>query len=95
MKDLKVGPKDNDKVLISRINGKLYAVGNSCTHFGFGLNNGQLFDDKVVCPLHAASFNVTTGAAESAPGLDGLPTFQIVEKEGKHYVHVPLPLPGS
>jgi nitrite reductase/ring-hydroxylating ferredoxin subunit len=93
MKDLKVGPGDSDKVLISRIGGKLYAVGNACTHFGFGLNNGMLVDDKVVCPLHSAAFNVTTGAIEHAPGVDGLPKFDIIEKDGKSFVKVPLPLP--
>jgi nitrite reductase/ring-hydroxylating ferredoxin subunit len=34
MKELKVGPKDEDKVLISRVNGKIHAVGNYCSHFG-------------------------------------------------------------
>lgn len=62
MKELSVGPKDGDKVLVSRVQGKLHAVGAFCTHFGFPLAKGLLFDDKVVCPLHGASFSVTTGA---------------------------------
>jgi nitrite reductase/ring-hydroxylating ferredoxin subunit len=95
MKELKVGPKDEDKVLISKYQGKLYASGNYCTHFGAPLNTGLLFDDKVVCPWHVAAFNVTTGALEGAPGLDGLPTFKIVEKDGKQFVEVPVPLPRS
>lgn len=95
MKELKVGPKDEDKVLISRIKGQLYAVGNYCSHFGAPLSTGLLFDDKVLCPWHLAAFNVTTGALEHAPGKDGLPTFKIVEKDGKHYVEVPEPLPRT
>lgn len=75
MKELKVGPKDDDKVLISRIKGKLHAVGNYCSHFGAPLGTGLLFDDKVLCPWHAAAFNVVTGALENAPGIDGLPVF--------------------
>ena len=93
MKELKVGPKDEDKVLISRVQGKLYAVGNYCSHFGAPMSSGLMFDDKVLCPWHAAAFSVKTGAVENAPGIDGLPKFDISEKDGKHFVTVPMPLP--
>jgi nitrite reductase/ring-hydroxylating ferredoxin subunit len=81
-----VGPGDQDKVLVTRYHGKLHAVGNYCTHFGAPLATGQLFDDKVVCPWHAATFSVVTGALEGAPGLDGLPKFEVFERNGKSYV---------
>jgi nitrite reductase/ring-hydroxylating ferredoxin subunit len=77
MKELKVGPKDDDKVLISRYNGKIYAVGNYCSHFGAPMSTGLMFDDKVLCPWHAAAFSVVTGAVENAPGMDGLPKFEV------------------
>lgn len=76
-------------VLISRVNGKLYATGAFCSHYGVGLKFGTLFGDKVVCPAHAASFSVVDGTAESAPGLDSLPSYDIVEEGGKSYVLVP------
>lgn len=95
MRELKVGPKDEDKVLISKIRGQLHAVGNYCSHFGAPLSTGLLFDDKVLCPWHLAAFNVTTGALETAPGMDGLPTFKIIEKDGKHFVQVPENLPRT
>ena len=47
MKDLKVGPKDEDKVLVARYQGKLYSLGNYCTHYGAPLATGILVDDKV------------------------------------------------
>jgi nitrite reductase/ring-hydroxylating ferredoxin subunit len=95
MKELKIGPKDEDKVLIAKYKGKLYSVGNFCTHFGAPLSTGVLFEDKVVCPWHGAGFNITTGAHNSAPAVDGLPTFEITEKGGKFYVRVPDPLPRA
>jgi nitrite reductase/ring-hydroxylating ferredoxin subunit len=61
MKVLKVGEADDQKVLIARYNGKLYSTGNFCSHFGVPLNNGMLFDDKVLCPAHAAGFSIITG----------------------------------
>lgn len=50
-------------------------------------------DDKVICPFHNAGFSILTGEPENAPALDGLPVFEIIEKDGKAYVKVPYPLP--
>ena len=89
MMELKVGAGKKDNVLITRYQGKLYAIGAYCSHFGAPLVNGVLFDDKVLCPWHAAGFSVTSGAIEYAPGLDGVPKYGISEKDGKHFVRVP------
>lgn len=61
MRGLKVGEKPGEKVLVARYQGKLYATGSSCSHFGVDLTYGMLFDDKVMCPAHAAGFSVVTG----------------------------------
>ena len=89
MRELKVGDDKRDKVLVSKVHGKIHAIGAYCSHFGAPLVNGQLFDDKVLCPLHAAGFSVVTGAIDSAPGLDGVPKYDVAEIDGKHYVKVP------
>ena len=85
LKSLKVGQADDQKVLISRYNGNLYATGNFCSHFGVPLENGLLFDDKVRCPAHAAAFNVTTGEPERQVGMDGIPSFPVVNRDGKYF----------
>lgn len=82
-------------MLISRFQGKLYATGNFCSHFGVPLAGGMLFDDKILCPAHAAGFNVVTGAPDSAPAMDGIPTFPVIERDGKFFVEVPEELPGK
>jgi apoptosis-inducing factor 3 len=89
MRSIKVGEKDDEKVLIARYQGKLYSTGNFCSHFGVPLEGGMLFDDKVLCPAHAAGFSIITGQPESAPGLDGLPSFPVVERDGKFFVQIP------
>lgn len=89
IKPIQIGEKEDNKVLIARYEGKLYATGNKCSHFGVPLEYGMLFDNKVICPAHAAGFNITTGEPEQAPGLDGIPTFPVIEKDGKFFVQVP------
>ena len=63
-KPLKVGEGEQDKVLIARYNGRIYAVGNFCSHFGVPLEYGELFDDKLLCPAHGAGFSVVSGEPE-------------------------------
>jgi len=96
MRTVQVGDKPDQKVLISRYQGKLYATSNACSHFGVPLEGGMLFDDKVLCPAHAAAFSVVTGEPERAPGLNGIPIFPVIEKEGKFFVEIPAGgLPAS
>ena len=55
-----------------------------------------MIDDKIICPLHNASFSVENGYPEQGPVLDGLPVFQVEKTfDGKHFVKIPDPLPGS
>lgn len=86
---LKVGEKDSDKVLVAKYQGKIYSLGNFCTHFGVPLAHSVLFDDKVICPAHNAAFSIIDGYPEYAPAKNGLPTFEVVEKDGKHFVNLP------
>ena len=89
MMEVKVGEGKKDNVLVTRYQGKLHAIGAYCSHFGAPLINGVLFDDKVLCPWHAAGFSVTSGAIEYAPGRDGVPKYTVHEINGKPHVRVP------
>jgi nitrite reductase/ring-hydroxylating ferredoxin subunit len=89
MRELKIGEGKMNKVLITKYNGKLRAMGAFCTHFAAPLVNGVMFDDKVMCPYHSAGYNVETGALSQAPGFDGLKTYEIANVDGKYYVSVP------
>lgn len=90
MKQVQVGDdKEKDIILVVRHDGKLYAVGAKCTHFGAPLATGMLFDDLVVCPWHFATFDIRTGNYESGPVVDALPKYEIWEKDGEVSVKVP------
>ena len=90
MKQIQIGPKkDDDIILVVRLDGKLYAVGAKCSHFGAPLSTGMLFQDLVLCPWHLAAFDVKTGYMETGPMLDSIPTYEIWEKDGKVFAKVP------
>ncbi len=48
-------------VLVARMKGKLYAMGDKCTHMGCSLSEGQLEESVVTCPCHGTRFDVTSG----------------------------------
>ncbi|XP_065201959.1 apoptosis-inducing factor 3-like isoform X2 [Planococcus citri] len=76
MKEFPFGP-DGDKILLVKQQGKLYGLGTKCSHYGVPLVNGALGKGRIRCPAHGACFNVSTGDIEEAPGLDGIPCFQV------------------
>jgi len=66
MKSFKIKDKE---ILIANVNGKYYAIGNSCTHKGGDLSKGTLENNLVTCPLHGAKFDLTTGKVVSGPKI--------------------------
>ncbi len=59
-------------ILLSNVDGKIYATSNRCGHSSASLVRGALQGSVVTCPLHGAKFDVTTGKNLSGPKL-GLP----------------------
>eukprot|EP01006_Ploeotia_vitrea_P019441 TRINITY_DN51639_c0_g1_i1.p1 TRINITY_DN51639_c0_g1~~TRINITY_DN51639_c0_g1_i1.p1 ORF type:complete len:539 (+),score=75.73 TRINITY_DN51639_c0_g1_i1:26-1642(+) len=65
------------KVVLCQWQGKHYAVGNKCTHYGAMLKTGVFSNGHLRCPWHGACFNVATGDIEDYPGVDSLQTFEV------------------
>jgi len=59
-------------VALANVNGKYYAVNNTCLHRGGPLGQGQLEGTIVTCPWHGWQYDVTTGklAQNPAAGVD-------------------------
>jgi nitrite reductase/ring-hydroxylating ferredoxin subunit len=57
---LKVEVKGKELVL-TLVDGKIYAIDNECTHQGGPLNEGELNGHDLKCPWHYAVFDVRDG----------------------------------
>lgn len=75
------GRVGDELVLLSRLDGELYAIGGACTHYGGRLCEGIIAGGSVRCPLHHACFDLKTGAVLRAPALDPVDCWH-VEIEG-------------
>jgi nitrite reductase/ring-hydroxylating ferredoxin subunit len=57
-------------ILIANVEGKFYAVDSICTHrYGY-LPKGKLDRNILICPVHGAQYDVTTGKlVKDVPGI--------------------------
>jgi 3-phenylpropionate/trans-cinnamate dioxygenase ferredoxin component len=79
---------DGVEVLLCNCDGAIYAIEDVCTHDGGPLDQGELFDCKIMCPRHGALFDVATGAALTLPAVIPLPTYTARVEDDDIYVDV-------
>jgi NADPH-dependent 2,4-dienoyl-CoA reductase/sulfur reductase-like enzyme/nitrite reductase/ring-hydroxylating ferredoxin subunit len=75
-----------EKILLARVKGTVYAVGHECPHYQEKLENGVLFGAEIVCKSHFARMDVTTGRVVSAPAMNDLPVYPVKVQEGEIWV---------
>src|SRR5690348_6923073 len=80
---MQAGRVGDDAVLLARVNGRCFAVGATCTHYGGPLVEGILVGEMVHCPWHHTRFCLGTGEAEAPPAIDPLPCWRVEEKDGR------------
>lgn len=66
-----------EHIAICNVDGEFYAFHDQCTHELFPLSRGRLEGKTVMCLLHGARFDITTGAVLSAPACEGLKTYPV------------------
>ncbi len=86
---------DENKILITKVNDKIFAIGESCTHYGAPLENGVLFEDRIICPRHHACFNAKDGNLIEPPALNSLPNYEVKIKNDEIYIMLPEVIEGS
>ena len=77
----KVVDLEGRPVALFNIEGTYYAIDDTCTHRGGPLSEGEVEGTIVTCPLHGATFDVTTGYVLGPPASNGVARYD-VEVEG-------------
>ncbi len=74
---------DGRTVMLAKVDGKIYAMDDVCTHAGASLHEGVLGREAgnpylLTCPLHAAHFDVRTGTVyQETPWATDTQTFPV------------------
>lgn len=70
------------KVLVSRIDGRIAAIENACTHAGGPLAMGRVRDGVVTCPWHGSCFRLRDGAVVKGPAQNPQPMLEARVRDG-------------
>lgn len=74
---MKLAEVAGKQILLVNVDGKIYAIANTCTHRGGPLNEGTLEGKVVTCPWHGGKFEVTTGEVLNPPPKTAEPAYQV------------------
>ncbi len=64
-------------VALFNIDGTYYAIDDTCTHRGGSLSEGAVEGTIVTCPLHGATYDVTTGNVLGPPASEGVAHYNV------------------
>lgn len=70
------------RVSVARIDGKLYAFDDLCTHEACPLSAGILTGTTILCQCHGCRYDITTGAVLNGPAVRPLLTYPVTETDG-------------
>lgn len=73
-KDLKSGQGkpytvNGKRIAVFNVDGKFYAMDNTCLHRGGPVGEGEFDGTVVTCPWHGWQYDVTSGACQTKPPL--------------------------
>ncbi|MDP2587386.1 MAG: Rieske 2Fe-2S domain-containing protein, partial [bacterium] len=70
-------------IVLYRINDRVFATTNTCTHAGGPLCEGSLKSTTVTCPWHGSQFDVTSGKVVAGPATRAVKTYPVRIVDGR------------
>lgn len=80
---------EGEPYCLARVDGRVYAFTDNCTHISGPLNEGDLEGTTLTCPWHGARFDIATGAVVRGPARQELMTYPVKIEEGAIYIDLP------
>ena len=70
---------DGTQVAVVRLDGRVYAIGDVCSHAEVSLSDGDVDPDECAleCPKHGSLFSLETGAALTLPAIRPVPAYEV------------------
>ena len=79
---------DDKKIMLAKMQGKIFATDRTCTHEEADLSTGILTEQGVTCPLHLSVFDLNTGNPQNPPAENPLYTYNIKLEDNNVLVEV-------
>ena len=65
------------RIALFNSSGGYCAIDDACTHRGGTLSEGEVDGTVVTCPLHGATFDITTGNVLGPPAPEGVVSYRV------------------
>jgi len=82
---------DGNSIVLFNLAGKLFAIGDVCSHDNGPVGDGEIEENEIICPRHGARFDIRTGKATSLPALVDIPAYPVRVMEGMVQIGMPKP----
>lgn len=69
------------RIAVFNVEGTYYAIGDTCTHRGGPLSEGEVQEMTVTCPWHGAQYDLETGNVLSPPAPQGVHNYKVVVED--------------
>lgn len=77
------------EIVVTKLDGKYYAMDNVCTHAGADLHEGELNNNELTCPWHGAKWDIKTGNLITFPQkLTPLQSHKVLIENDSLYVEI-------
>ena len=80
---------DDLSIVVFNIAGKLFAIGDVCSHDNGPLGDGEIEGNEIICPRHGARFDIRNGKVRSLPAVEDIPAYPVRVVNGMIEVGLP------
>lgn len=76
-------------IVIFNLAGKMFAIGDVCTHDNGPVGDGEIEENEIICPRHGGRFDIRTGKATSLPAVVDIPSYPVRMVNGMIEIGLP------
>ena len=80
---------ESRQIVIINLAGKLFAIGDVCSHDNGPVGDGEIEGDEIICPRHGARFDIRTGKVTSLPAVVDIPAYPVRVTDGMIEIGLP------
>lgn len=88
-KSMEIVEVSGRKIVLVKLNAKIYALDNTCPHLGGSLGRGTLKNDTVICPLHHWTFDLSSGKCLNGVPDEKVAAYEVKVESGKILIKLP------
>ena len=80
---------EGKSIVLFNLAGKLFAIGDVCSHDNGPVGDGEIEEAEIICPRHGGRFDIRTGKATSLPAVKDIPSYPVRVVQGMIEIGVP------